>query len=127
MEMDRSLAGWIESFLEHLRYQKSVSEHTLRNYASDLYQFHEYVTRTPEGELREGPAPSQIDNMTVREFLGFLYEKRNSKSSVARKLSALRSFFRFLALSGAIASNPAKNIGSPRKEKRLPEYRYYGV
>jgi integrase/recombinase XerC len=64
----------------------------------------------------------QIDNLTIREFLGALYRQGNKKSSVARKLATLRSFMKYLSAQGAISSNPAKTVASPKLEKRLPDY-----
>jgi integrase/recombinase XerC len=120
--MSMTLASWIEQYLTHLRYQRNASPHTLRNYASDLYQFHFFLTHTTEGEPRSEPALEQIDNITIREFLGILYQQRNRKSSVARKLAVLRSFMKYLAGQGVVPSNPAKNVASPKQEKLLPEH-----
>ena len=120
--MSMTLASWIEQFLTYLRFQRSVSDHTVRNYASDLYQFHHFLTHTPAGELRPEPEPVQVDNLTIREFLGLLFQQNNRKSSMARKLAAIRSFMKYLAGRGVIPSNPAKNVASPRLEKRLPDH-----
>lgn len=120
--MTKSLAGWIEEYLDYLHFQRNASAHTLRNYASDLEQFYAYLTHTPDGEPRAEPELEQVDNLTIREFLGQLYARGNRKSSVARKLASLRSFMKYLSAKGAIAVNPAKVVASPRLEKRLPEY-----
>jgi len=120
--MAEDLTFWIEKFLDYLRFQKNASPHTLRNYTSDLRQFFSHLTHTPEGEPRPAPELEQIDNITIREFLGALYQKRNSKSSVARKLATLRSFMKFLSVQGAIQTNPAKIVASPKLESRLPDY-----
>jgi integrase/recombinase XerC len=120
--MALTLTAWIEQYLAHLRYQRDASPHTLRNYASDLHQFHHYLTHAPGGEPRPEPELEQIDNLTIREFLGVLYQRRNRKSSVARKLATLRSFMKYLAGQGVIPTNPAKNVASPKQEKRLPEH-----
>lgn len=120
-----TLASWIEQFLTYLRFQRNVSDHTSRNYASDLYQFHHFLTHTPAGELRPEPELAQIDNLTIREFLGFLFRQNNRKSSMARKLAAIRSFMKYLAGRSAIPSNPAKNVASPRQEHRLPDHLSY--
>lgn len=119
--MASSIASWIRSFLDHLRYQRNLSEHTLRNYASDLAQFRAFLARGPRGEERPEPALEQIDHLTIREFLGELYRRRNRKSSVARKLAAVRSFMKYLAAQGAVAGNPARSVATPRQERRLPE------
>jgi integrase/recombinase XerC len=120
--MTASLEGWIQEYLNYLQYQRNVSAHTLRNYASDLEQFHYYLTHTPAGDGRPEPRLEQIDNLTIREFLGALYQRGNKKSSVARKLATLRSFMKYLSAQGALSANPAKIVASPRLEKRLPEY-----
>ena len=120
--MAETLAFWIDKFLEYLRFQRNASPHTLRSYTSDLQQFLSHLTHTPEGEPRPAPELEQIDNLTIREFLGALYQKRNNKSSVARKLATLRSFMKFLSVQGAIQTNPAKIVASPKLESRLPDY-----
>jgi integrase/recombinase XerC len=116
------LASCIEKFLDYLRYQRNSSPHTIRNYASDLQQFYSFLTKTPDGELRPAPELEQIDNLTIREFLGALYDKSNRKSSVARKLATLRSFMKYLSAQGTIQANPAKIVASPKQDNRLPEY-----
>jgi integrase/recombinase XerC len=120
--MKQSLPFWIAKFLEHLQYQRNASAHTLRNYASDLKQFLEYLTISPAGETRAGPELVQIDNLTIREFLGTLYKRKNKKSSAARKLATLRSFMKYLSNQGVIPANPAKVVASPKQEKKLPDY-----
>ena len=117
-----NLRGWIEKYLTYLQFQKNASPHTVRNYRSDLEQFYQYLTQTPEGKPRPEPGLEQIDNLTIREFLGVLYKHQNRKSSVARKLASLRSFMNFLSAQQAVQTNPAKIVASPRLEKRLPEY-----
>jgi integrase/recombinase XerC len=122
MAMSDALNTSIEKYLEYLQYQKNVSEHTLRNYASDLKQFYDHLTQTPEGTTGPEPELGQIDNITIREFLGALYQRGNRKSSVARKLATLRSFMRFLAAQGIIPNNPARAVATPRQAKRLPQH-----
>lgn len=120
--MAESLELWIERFLDYLRFQRNASPHTLRNYTSDLQQFLSHLTHTPEGETRPAPELKQIDNLTIREFLGALYQRGNTKASIARKLATLRSFMKFLSAQGAIQTNPAKIVASPKLESRLPDY-----
>ena len=120
--MNSPLGTAIENYLAYLRFQRNVSEHTLRNYASDLHQLRHFLTHRQDGDERPEPGLEQIDHLTLREFLGSLYQQRNSKSSVARKLAAIRSFMRFLTARGVIDANPAKNVSTPKQEKRLPEY-----
>ncbi len=120
--MARTLSEWAEAYLDYLRFQRNASDHTLRNYGSDLQQFIDYLTHTPAGDPRPEPELEQIDNLTIREFLGALYQRGNRKSSVARKLASLRSFMKYLSAQGALPANPAKIVASPKLEKRLPEY-----
>lgn len=115
------LESWIVKYLEYLRYQRNASPHTLRNYESDLKQFVDCLTGVSEGSPRPAPELSQIDNITVREFLGGLHRKGNTKSSVARKLATLRSFFKFLSRQGAISANPLRLVSSPKLDSRLPD------
>jgi integrase/recombinase XerC len=118
--MASPLSGLIRTFIEHLQYERNASAHTLRNYQSDLQQFVDWLTHDETGAPRPEPPLLQIDNLTIREFLGSLYERGNRKSSVARKLAALRSFMKFLSARGLIPANPAKVVATPRLEKRLP-------
>ncbi len=111
----------IAQFLEHLRYERNVSAHTLRNYASDLEQFLDYLAPAdPKTGKRNGPALKQIDHITIREWLAKLHAARKQKTSIARKLAALRTFFQFLFREGVIELNPAKLVATPRLEKKLP-------
>ena len=127
-------------FLDHLRYERNVSAHTLRNYESehdakyesDLQQFLDYLipANAPESVTTNGkkraaskasqPDIKQIDHITIREWLALLHTDKKKKSSIARKLAALRTFFQFLVREGVIESNPAKLVATPRKEKKLP-------
>src|SRR6185503_1168091 len=109
--------NFIEQFLEHLRYERNVSSHTLRNYSSDLEQFLNFLTA---GNKRKAPEVSEIDHLTIREWLASLHSDHKKKASVARKLAALRTFFQFLVREGVLELNPAKLVATPRKEKKLP-------
>jgi integrase/recombinase XerC len=108
-------------FFEHLRYERNVSEHTLRNYMSDLMQFYDYLA---PADAQTGARPEinvrQIDHITIREWLSSLHAAQKKKTSVARKLAALRTFFQFLVREGIVELNPAKLVSTPRLEKKLP-------
>jgi integrase/recombinase XerC len=124
------IADLLNQFLDHLRYERNVSAHTLRNYESDLQQFVDYLLPPEEksaanGKQRAPAKPSepdinQIDHITIREWLASLHSDRKKKSSIARKLAALRTFFQFLVREGMVEANPAKLVATPRKEKKLP-------
>ncbi|HJT27166.1 MAG TPA: tyrosine recombinase XerC [Pyrinomonadaceae bacterium] len=109
----------IEQFLEHLRYERNVSAHTLRNYSSDLEQFLNFLTA--DGK-RKAPDASEIDHLTIREWLASLHTDQKKKSSIARKLAALRTFFQFLVREGMLELNPAKLVATPKLEKKIPKH-----
>jgi integrase/recombinase XerC len=113
----------LEQFFEHLRYERNVSEHTLRNYASDLEQFYSYIAPPdPATGARREVDIKQIDHITIREWLSSLHTAQKKKTSVARKLAALRTFFQFLVREGVVELNPAKLVATPRLEKKLPNH-----
>ena len=111
----------LSQFFEHLRYERNVSEHTLRNYMSDLMQFYDHLAPADAqtGQRREVDV-KQIDHITIREWLSSLHAAQKKKTSVARKLAALRTFFQFLVREGIVELNPAKLVSTPRLEKKLP-------
>src|SRR5678816_2961420 len=111
----------IEQFLEHLRYERNVSSHTLRNYASDLEQFLDFLAPVKSGK-RTLPEISSIDHLTIREWLASLHTAQKKKASIARKLAALRTFFQFLVREGVLELNPAKLVATPKLEKKLPKH-----
>jgi integrase/recombinase XerC len=113
----------LTQFLEHLRYERNLSQHTLRNYQSDLDQFHDYLAPAePKTGKRTEPPLAEIDHITVREWLATLHSAQKQKTSIARKLAALRTFFQFLVREGVVEKNPAKLVATPRLEKKLPKH-----
>jgi integrase/recombinase XerC len=111
----------LNQFLEHLRYERNLSEHTLRNYGSDLQQFLDYLAPPdPKNGKRIEPALGAIDHITIREWLATLHSAQKQKTSIARKLAALRTFFQFMVREGLLEMNPAKLVSTPRLEKKLP-------
>src|ERR671932_1247543 len=113
----------LTQFFEHLRYERNVSEHTLRNYMSDLLQFLEHLAPAdPRTGARREVDIRQIDHITIREWLSELHAAQKKKTSIARKLAALRTFFQFLIREGVVELNPAKLVSTPRLEKKLPNH-----
>jgi integrase/recombinase XerC len=106
----------IEKYLRHLSSVRNASPHTMRNYESDLRQFVEFLS--PPGAAV--PAVAQLDHHLVREYVADLYDRRLEKSSIARKLAALRSFCRFCVRDGSLKANPARLVPAPKLPKRLP-------
>ncbi|UCD83617.1 MAG: tyrosine recombinase XerC [Deltaproteobacteria bacterium] len=113
----------IDKFIQYLITEKNASEHTLRNYMSDLNQFLDFVKKSKCGSSPDSEVlkPEKIDPTVIKAFLEELYRK-NKKSSIARKLASLRSFFRFLLREGIIKQNPTEMVATPRQEKRLPRF-----
>ncbi len=117
------MRGWIESFIETLSAEKGFSLNTCRAYRNDLEQFLAYLRDSEIGLLRRGEKVDvrNVDDIVIRSYMGFLY-KKNQKSTIARKLSALRSFFRFLVKRGTIRTNPADKVLTPKRGRPLPNY-----
>src|SRR5881392_1046397 len=106
----------IAKFLEYLYLLKNSSPHTISNYGKDLQQFLAYLT-PPESEP---PALASIDHKVIREFVGHLHDQSLEKSSIARKLATLRSFFKYCVREGMLKENPARLVPTPKLPKRIP-------
>src|SRR5260221_6585788 len=113
-----SLRSDISEFLQHLKYERNVSPHTLRNYESDLEQFKQHLFSI---EKRADVPVAEIDRLTIREWMASLHSD-HKKTSVARKLASLRTFFQFLIREGKLESNPAKQVATPKIERKLPNH-----
>lgn len=107
----------IKLFLVYLKEQKGYSVHTLRNYSIDLRRFSEFLVLRNEGE----PDLDTIGPLVIREYLGSLFGALK-RSSIARRLSSLRSFFLFLEKQGLNRGNPAADTVAPKMEKYIPSY-----
>ena len=103
---------YIEKFLRYLEYEKNASSYTLTCYRGDLEAFERSVGETPI---------EKIDMLSLRRFLADLKAKNLQKITVARKLSSLRSFFKFLCREGHLKTNPTAGLRTPKQEKRLPK------
>jgi integrase/recombinase XerC len=108
-------------FLDHLRLNRNTSAHTSSAYKSDLSQFLEFAAQ--HLEKADSPLqPADLDLPLVRAYIARLHRLGQSRSSVARKLSALRTFVRFLRREGWIESDPTVLAPSPRREQRVPAH-----
>ena len=106
----------VKQFLNYLRSVRNASPHTLRNYESDLTQFVAFLS--PPGV--EPPPPQEITHLLIREFVANLHDHNLEKTSIARKLAAVRSFFKFAVREGIVQRNPARMIATPKLPKRIP-------
>ena len=107
----------IEKYLYHLRYVRNASPHTLQKYANDLRQFVEFLTPPGEATL----PLQEVDHRVIREFVAHLHDRQLERSSIARKLAALRSFFKFCVGQKLVARNMARLVASPKLPKRIPD------
>ena len=122
----------VRQFLEYLKLEKHFSDYTVKSYGADLIQFGQFLA----GEIGQSHAtPStaeasargidqkltQCEAITVREFLSYLYGQNYTKSTTARKLATLRSFYKFTIRRGLVTSSPLTQIRTPKQEKRLPK------
>ena len=142
----------IQDFLSYLKFEKRFSEHTAKCYGADLVQFGEFVLRNCETSDQSPQTASPVhhehtddfstsvatqtaikldqlllavDVNKVRAYLAFLNEKQYSKSTIARKLATLRSFYKFLVKRNHIDSNPVVAVRTPKQEKKLPRFLEY--
>ncbi len=106
----------IAKYLEYLSAVRNSSPHTISNYGKDLGQFVAYLS--PPG--LEPPALSAVTHNTIREFVGHLHDQGLQKSSIARKLAALRSFFKYCVREELLKENPARLVPTPKLPKRIP-------
>ena len=105
----------ITQFTQYLATERNVSPHTLLAYTSDLARFMDFIHRERGADARA----DSIDHLLIRRYLAFLH-KDHQKSSIGRKLAAIRAFFKYLVREGMVAKNPAELVSTPKKEKRVP-------
>lgn len=106
----------LRSFLEYLEAERHYSPHTIQSYEHDLRQFASHLKEQGVEGL------SSVDKHHLRSFLGRLLDEEYSRTSVARKIASLRSFFRFAKRRGFLPGNPALTLVTPKRERRLPVF-----
>ncbi len=114
---------FIDGFIVYLKVEKNASPRTLESYQRDIWQFVDFLA--DEFKLPgEQVSPEQVDHLSVRKYLAELQKKGLHRSTVARKLASLRSFYRYLSREEIVSGNPMLRISTPKLEKRLPEFLY---
>ena len=103
-------------FVAKLEHEKGFSEHTLRAYHKDLLQFDNFLKAEKRSSLES------INHLLLRRFLAVLRSKNYSKTTIARKLASIRSFFKFLIREGELVSNPFEMLRTPKQDKKLPHF-----
>ena len=107
----------IAQFLRYLVSERNASELTVKSYREDLFGFVEWL-ETSTGSV---PDPQSLSAQDLRTFQSALQRADYARSSIARKLAALRSFFKFAMREGLATSNPAKPLRNPRRQRTLPQ------
>lgn len=105
-------------FLRYLQVERNSSDLTIKSYREDLTSLTEYLTEA----FGHDPKPSEITPIDLRGYVAALHEAGYAKSSVARRLASLRSFFRFCQREGIVDNNPAKPLRNPRRDRKLPHF-----
>ena len=109
---------WLtDSFLDYLQYERNYSEETIKSYREDLRQFEEFARE----EIGDS-APSEVKAELVREWIVSLMDRGYTSTSINRKLSSLRSFYKFLLRKGEVTVNPLQKITGPKNKKPLPAF-----
>lgn len=102
-----------EAFSLYLEIERNLSPHSIRAYRQDLDMFHAFLAEQPLEE---------VDYRTLRRFLGFLKQQGYERSTIARRMAALRTYFRFLARERMVKGNPAVGLQSPKQARKLPHF-----
>lgn len=110
----------IGQFLDYLTYERNVSANTISAYRDDLESFIGFLTNDYFTMARDQIELKRVDHLAIRAYLAHLSRRKLSRASVARHLSSLRTFFKFLVREGVVEANPARTVSSPKREKHLP-------
>jgi integrase/recombinase XerC len=129
-ENPKTFTPLVTQFLDYLKLERHFSDYTIKSYGADLIQFGQFIAGLIGHPNLPNPQPlsgAELDQrqvtceaITFREFLAYLYGQNYTKSTTARKLATLRSFYKFLMRRGLIGVNPLSTIRTPKQEKRLP-------
>ena len=108
----------IPRFLKYLKVERNCSELTIKSYREDLELLYEYLVDA----MGRIPRPGDLKPLDLRTYVSALHEAGYAKSSVARRLASLRSFFKYAQREGLCESNPAKPLRNPRRDRKLPHF-----
>ena len=110
----------IGDFLDYLTYERNVSANTVAAYRVDLESFIAFLSSDYYTMSREQLDLGRVDNLAIRAYLAHLARRKLARTSIARHLSALRTFFKYLMREHVMPSNPARGVATPKREKKLP-------
>ena len=108
----------VESFLRYLRIERNASDLTIKSYGDDFASFYDYL----QDRVGHIPHPENVTIQVLRGYVSYLHECQYARTTIARRLAALRSFFRFTTREGLTSSNPAKALRTPRTGRKLPHF-----
>lgn len=108
----------VDAFLEYLKIERNTSDHTLKSYANDLGSFLDYL----DDRVGSRPRPAEQTVHHIRGFLTYCHDCDYASATIARRLAALRTFFKYCMRQGLATTNPAKAVRTPRSGKKLPHY-----
>lgn len=108
----------INKFIEYLKYQRNYSDFTCNNYKKDLNEYNSFI-------LNNKINYKNMDYNDAKEYVIYLNKKNDAKSTISRKLSSLRTFYKYLVLNNKVESNPFLLVSSPKKEKKIPKFINY--
>ena len=108
----------INNFIEYLKYQRNYSDFTCNNYKKDLNEYNSFI-------LSNKINYKNMDYNEAKEYVIYLNKKNDAKSTISRKLSSLRTFYKYLVLNNKVESNPFLLVSSPKKEKKIPKFINY--
>lgn len=114
--MKHPIKHYITLFKRHLKHERNFSDHTILNYDIDLRDFEQFLSQEGISSIKE------VTYQVARRFLMFLYKKELSRASINRKISAIRSFFRFLVGESYVEDNPFLLLNQPKKHQRMPKF-----
>jgi integrase/recombinase XerC len=127
---EKNFTPLVRQFLDYLHLERHFSDYTVKSYGADLIQFGQFLMaqignsetiRAMPGDMTCDDRAIKCEPLIVREFLAYLYAQNYTKSTTARKLATLRSFYKFLIRRGMVSVNPLSTIRTPKQEKRLPK------
>jgi tyrosine recombinase XerC len=113
---------YLTEFLSYLEREKNYSHHTMIGYKNDLLMCDDFLKQASNGDIELGNG--ELEHSWLRRYLGELKKRQYSKTTIARRLAALRSYFRFLCREKHCQLNPAKILHTPKLEMRLPKFLY---
>jgi len=108
-----------DDFLNYLRYERNYSERTVQSYGEDLKAFESYFKNSEDHEPQTWES---VDSDVIRDWMEHMMDKGNNATSINRRLSALRSFYRFALARGMVQRDPAHGVTGPKKAKVLPQF-----